>query len=204
MTDLSINKLRNRLQLDLPGKQAQQKMAPTLRFQGENYPDPALSKPSAVLILLYPDNNEWYTIFIERTSYGLHGGQISLPGGKKEKNDPDLRATALREANEEIGVESSKIELIGELTPLHVPHSQFWITPVVGFLKEVPILKRDVREVRSIIQLSLGDLFEKKNKGMDTIIRAGNEIQAPYYQANGHIVWGATAMIMSELEALII
>jgi 8-oxo-dGTP pyrophosphatase MutT (NUDIX family) len=203
MTNLSIDKLRIRLQSGLPGREAQGIMAPTIRFQGEKFPDPVLSKPSGVLIILYPNNKEWYTVFIERTSFGLHGGQISLPGGKMEEYDFDLKATALREASEEVGVDKSKIEVLGELTPLHVPHSNFRITPVVGYLDEVPLLKRNVREVKSIIQLSLTDFFDKNRKGIEIFNKAGNKIYAPYYKANGHIVWGATAMIMSELEVLV-
>ncbi len=203
MTERFIKELEIKLKGNLPGKEAQEIMAPTVRFQGNKFPNPDLSKPSGVLILLFPSVGDWSTVFIKRTSFGLHGGQISLPGGKMEDNDIDIKATALREAMEEIGSDPFKIKVIGQLTPLHVPHSNFRITPFVGFLEEVPVLQQNEREVQAIIRIRLTELFDMKNRGIKTFNRSGNTIQAPYYNAKGHVVWGATAMIISEFEALV-
>ncbi len=202
MTERLIEKLVTKINGVLPGKKAQEIMAPNIRYVGDKYPDRSNSTPSGVLILLYPNNGEWYTVFIERTTFGPHGGQISLPGGKKEDYDSDITVTALREAEEEIGINQTKIHVIGELTTLYVPHSNFSITPVVGFQNEIPVLKQNDLEVQSIINISFKELFDIKNKGIKTFNRGSNIIQAPCYNAHGHVVWGATAMIMSEFEVL--
>ena len=203
MTSSLIDKLEVSLNGNLPGSEAQELMAPVIRFTGKNYPDRNKSKSSGVLILVYPFEEEWYTVFIERTVFGPHGGQISLPGGKMEQQDSDIHATALRETSEEIGVDQSNIKVLGQLTSLYVPHSNFMITPVVGFHKDVPTLSQNDNEVQSIICIGLNELFDEKNRGCKTMNRGEHTIHAPYYNANGHIIWGATAMIMSEFEVLI-
>ena len=203
MTKDEITLLTDRLKSGLPGKVAQEIMAPSLRLPPDEHPDYSLSLPSGVLILLFPSDGDLETVFIQRTSFGLHGGQISLPGGKKEEQDVDITETALREATEEIGVDRNKIMVIGRLTPLYVPHSNFCITPVVGFQEGVPVFKINEGEVQSVIRVKLKDLFDQKNRAIQSFSRAGYSIEAPCYMANGHIVWGATAMIMSEFESLV-
>ncbi len=203
MTDTFISKVQKRIHMSLPGKAAQELMAPTVRFTGLKYPDPANSKRSGVLLLLYPDITGWSTVFIERTVYGPHGGQISLPGGKMEADDRDIQATALRETKEEIGVSPEQIEVLGELTSLYVPNSNFLVSPFVGFINEVPEMVKDDKEVASIIKIDVRELFDAKNKGTKSFSRSGYDIQAPYYRAREYIIWGATAMIMSEFENLL-
>ena len=204
MTDQFIYILSERLKGRLPGIKAQELMAPNVRFNGHQFPDPSNSKASGVLILLFPDpENEWNTIFIERTPYGPHGGQISLPGGKMEDTDANLGETALREANEEIGAKREKINILGELTPLYVPHSNFKISPFVGYTERKPDLVKNDSEVNSIIIVSLNDLFDEDNKGVRTFYRSGFNVEAPVYLTRGHTIWGATAMIISEFEALV-
>jgi len=203
MTKDKINLLIDRLKEGLPGKAAQEIMAPSLRLPPGQHPDYSLSQASGVLILLFYSDGDLETVFIQRTSFGLHGGQISLPGGKKEEQDFDITETALREASEEIGVDRSKIVVIGRLTPLYVPHSNFCITPVVGFQEEVPEFKINEAEVQSVIRVKLKDLFDQQNRAVQNFLRTGYSIEAPCYKANGHIIWGATAMIMSEFESLV-
>jgi len=203
MTERLIDRLKSKLGGVLPGKEAQEIMAPEVRFTGKKFPDPSLSKSSGVLLMLYPNKGEWTTVFIERTEFGPHGGQISLPGGKMEEHDKDIRSTALREAKEEIGVDQKKIKVIGQLSTLYVPHSNFDINPVVGYQEEIPEFNQDDKEVKTIISISLNELFDKKNRGIKTFINGGNAFHAPYYNACGHVVWGATAMIMSEFEVLL-
>lgn len=188
----------------LPGEEAQLLMSPSVRVSGHIFPEPSHSRSSGVMVLLYPNSGDWSTVFIERTLYGPHGGQISLPGGKREKWDADISATALRETMEEIGVDQSDISVIGGLTPLYVPHSNFRIYPFVGFIEREPNMVKNDLEVKSIVRVGIGELFDKKNKGITNFYRSGFNINAPYYNANGHLIWGATAMIMSEFEAIII
>ena len=199
-----ITKIEKSLSGQLPGRKAQELMAPDVRFAGHKFPDHSNSTPSGVLILIFPgQDSEWTTIFIERTPYGPHGGQISLPGGKREKEDISLAYTALRETGEEIGIMPGHIHILGELTPLYVPHSNFRISPFVGSLETEPELVREKTEVKSIIKVKLKDLFNPKNKGYNTFYTSGFGIKAPVYKVKGHLIWGATAMIISEFEAII-
>jgi 8-oxo-dGTP pyrophosphatase MutT (NUDIX family) len=152
---------------------------------------------------LFPANAGISTVFILRTPGGPHGGQISLPGGKQEHSDKDLRETARRETHEEIGVEPDLIKEIGVLTPLYVPHSNFIIQPVIGYVGFQPVFIPDRKEVSGVIVVPLKQLFDPGNRKTMTIHRSGAEITAPYYEASGHRIWGATAMIMSEFEKVI-
>ena len=154
-------------------------------------------------MLLFPGMTGLSTVFIERSSWGPHGGQISFPGGKREDQDPNIIFTALRETSEEIGIETSGIETIGLLTTLFVPHSNYLIQPVIGYLSTQPVFKPDLHEVESVVVVSLSELFDPANRKTMTIRRPDTDIIAPYYEACGHHVWGATAMIISELEVIL-
>lgn len=203
MTDIRIEDLRTALLRPLPGRPAQELMAPSLRPEGKTTYDGFQLRASGVLILLFPGMKGLSTVFIERSQWGPHGGQISLPGGKKEEQDPDIVYTALRETSEEIGIAASGIEIIGLLTTLFVPHSNYLIHPVIGYLSFQPVFKPDLHEVESIILVGLPELFDPVNRKTMIIRRPGADITAPYYDAGGHNVWGATAMIISELEVIL-
>jgi 8-oxo-dGTP pyrophosphatase MutT (NUDIX family) len=203
MIDCQIDTLRKGLDKPLPGRAAQELMAPSLRPAGKFSPDHSEPRPSGVLILVFPGMKGLSTVFIERSQWGPHGGQISLPGGKKEDQDPDIIFTALREAYEEIGIVPSGVETIGLLSTLYVPHSNYLIQPVVGYLTSQPVFMPDLHEVDSIVIVGLSDLFDPMNRKTMVIRRPGTDITAPYYDADGHHVWGATAMIMSELEVIL-
>ncbi|MFO7617903.1 MAG: CoA pyrophosphatase [Bacteroidales bacterium] len=198
-----IANLKQALEGKLPGREAQIRMSPTLRPAGQIQFDGSAFKPSGVLILLFPGPEGLSTIFIERSSNGPHGGQVSLPGGKQENGDPDLVHTALREAEEEIGVEGGNLEIIGNLTPLYVPHSNYCIQPVVAWSPVEPQLRINRDEVEEPVIVSLDQLFRTENRKTMTFNHNGTVITAPYYDASGHCVWGATAMIISELEELV-
>ena len=195
--------LAQRLADGLPGPPAQQKMAPSVRFDGRQWPDESLSKESSVLIPLFRMDNGWSTLLIERTSLGPHGGQISFPGGKRDPGDENLMMTALREAEEEVGLPPSKVKIVGQLTRLYVPNSNFWIYPFIGLVDDFPDLKPNPEEVACLLQVRIDSLFDPCNKKSKEITRNGTRILAPYYDVRGHFVWGATAMILSELETLI-
>ncbi|HBB90591.1 MAG: hypothetical protein A2X22_01305 [Bacteroidetes bacterium GWF2_49_14] len=203
MTDIRIEDLRTALLRPLPGRSAQELMAPSLRPAGKTTYDGSEPRASGVMILLFPGIKGLSTVFIERSQWGPHGGQISLPGGKKEEQDPDIVYTALRETSEEIGLVTSGVETIGLLTTLFVPHSNYLIQPVVGYLSTQPAFKPDLHEVESIVVVGLPELFDPVNRKIMTIRRPGDDITAPYYDAGGHYVWGATAMIISELEVIL-
>ena len=209
MTKKFISNLKEQLNSHpLPGENAQFLMAPITRQkikQQQQQLDTFLPRKSAVLILLYPTENSINTILIQRPVYdGVHSGQIAFPGGKFEENDLSLENTALREANEEIGINTHNIQLIGSLTDLYISPSNFLVKPFVGFVEELSELKADSYEVNQIIHYDLFSLNNERIKGIKTIEHSnGFKIKTPYYEVEGFTVWGATAMMISELNAVV-
>jgi len=199
-----INSLRINLNKELPGFAAQNRMAPSLRggFPFRSNPD-MNTKHSAVLICIYPYQSQPTIILIKRSTYnGAHSGQISFPGGKQEDTDETIVHTALREAQEEVGVVPSDIEILGELSPLYIPVSNLLVIPVVGILAAPPCLHLNLQEVEYTISVSLQHLKNPQNQSVKTIGVQGMPISAPYYAVGKEVVWGATAMIISELTEL--
>ena len=204
--ELFGKRFAEQLRLPLPGVKAQKIMAPrpinTKRFQ-EDFENPA--RLSAVMILLYPSNSDIFISLMKRPKYsGVHSGQISFPGGKHEKYDKDLIETALRETEEEIGVDRLNINIIGELTDLFIIVSNFKVRPVIGLIDHKPEFIPDPYEVEGVLNVSLNSLSDPKNQGIETMsFRNDIVINSPYYNVHGNIVWGATAMIISELLAIV-
>mgnify|MGYP003981625205 CR=1 FL=1 len=203
MIDELYDRLVGRLKQKLPGYSAQRKMSPSIRNGGEDYPDPKFSQASSVLILVFPKGNQVCTVLIERTAIGPHASQISLPGGKRDKDDPSDGYTALRETWEEVGVKPENIEIIGNLSPLYVPHSNFGIHPYIAFTTNEPDFIPNPDEVASILIVSIEQLFSSTTKRNRIISDGSMNINAPYYDVEGHMVWGATAMILSEFETIL-
>jgi hypothetical protein len=149
--------------------------------------------------MLYPYQGELFIPLILRPDYdGVHGGQVALPGGGRERFDRSLVQTALREAQEEIGIKASDVRVLGQLTQLYIPPSNFLVQPVVGYLPYRPDFFPDSREVADIIEISLSLLADQGIIGTKEMLVRNVLIQAPYYGVNTHTVWGATAMIVSE------
>ncbi|MCK4661870.1 MAG: CoA pyrophosphatase [Bacteroidales bacterium] len=197
-----IKKLEKSLKQELPGEKAQYKMAPLFRDKFPESFDKA--KLSSVLILLFPDNGKLNLILIKRPEYkGYHSGQISFPGGKFEKSDNNLINTALREAYEEIGINSEKIKIIGTISNLFIPVSNMMVLPVVGYTTETPELFPNKNEVETILKVKLDDLMNHLNQSFFNINFNAHNIKAPCYKVNGHNIWGATAMILSEFLEII-
>lgn len=201
-----VNFLQRRLAEDLPGQSAHLKMAPQpvdmRRFQPKI---PSNHRKGAVLVLLYPHEEGVMFPLIKRPVYqGVHSGQIALPGGKMDKTDADLFQTALREAEEEVAVESGKVKLLGKLSDLYIPTSNFLVTPILGSIAEVPKFIPEEREVDAILPTGLNLLLEPDRRKR-TILNLGNKfhLDTPYFDLHGEIVWGATAMILSELSHLL-
>lgn len=182
-------------------------MAPALR--NVRLPDESVlreAKQSGVLILFYPHENSPHIVFMLRPSYsGPHSGQISFPGGRQEKEDDDLRMTALREAQEEVGVNPSQVNILGNISPLYIPPSDFYVEPVVGYTLERPDFQADPVEVEKIIELPIEYLLDKNNRQTREIeLRStGRKITTPCYVVGDHIIWGATAMMLSELLTIV-
>ncbi|HEX2968428.1 MAG TPA: CoA pyrophosphatase [Bacteroidales bacterium] len=199
------NNLKNAIKKGLPGTEVQWMMASSDRMLKDfpKVPGPD-AKQAGVLILLWPEDHSIQTVFMQRPDYvGIHGGQISFPGGKKEPGDKNLIATALREAEEETGIGTEGIEIAGMLTPLFIPVSNMIVSATVGFLKEVPVFSPDPQEVDHLIIANL-DIFLKpgiiKTKPME--IR-GERYDVRYFGYKDYVIWGATAMMLNELLEII-
>lgn len=195
--------LQGRLQHSLPGYEAQKKMMNINRPHVSATPETA--RQSGVMLLLYPEGNEVKLVLIERTEDGgVHGGQIAFPGGRREDTDADIIATALREANEEVNLDAASVKVLGQLSPLYIPVSNFEVHPVVVVCDHLPELRASEAEVARILHLSLQSIFSNKDdvevhpSGMP-----GMTIRTIAYMMNDtKFVWGATAMILSELESI--
>ncbi|MBK9732445.1 MAG: CoA pyrophosphatase [Chitinophagaceae bacterium] len=203
-----IKKLQQQLSQPLPGETAQFKMAPGRRITMEEYDQLANKnpRPSAVLICLFPYQENIYTLLMLRPEeQGAHSGQVSFPGGRFETADNDLQTTALREAQEETGMDQRKVEILGALTRLFIPVSNSMVQPYLGYLNEKPLLKKNDAEVKEIIETDIRLIMNPSLKE-NAIFKGINnfQIEAPYYNIQGHKVWGATAMMLSELEALLV
>jgi 8-oxo-dGTP pyrophosphatase MutT (NUDIX family) len=201
-----IEQLKVKLNEPLPGQEAQFLMVPgeiaQLKKSYTSYltQDP---KKSAVLILLYPLENGISTVLIERAVYvGVHSGQIAFPGGKAEETDPDLKYTALRETYEEIGIPIEKVEVLGNLTDVYINPSNYLVTPFIGYYSGSPDFILNEREVQKIITIDILDPVSLVKSEKKITHSNGLSIHTPFYNVNGFTIWGATAMIMSELIAL--
>jgi 8-oxo-dGTP pyrophosphatase MutT (NUDIX family) len=200
-----IKRIQEQLQLPLPGLEAQELMAGRALSMPVNVPGDA--RISAVLCLLYPVQYELNVLLIKRMADSTaHSGQVSFPGGSREATDKDLITTALREANEEVGIDASEISILGALTPLYIPVSNFMVHPFIGYTGNRPSVNPSKREVAHIIEVPLEKLFHHTTKttadvtspARPGIIRRVNA----YVLDDGTVIWGATAMILSELEVL--
>ncbi|OFY91567.1 MAG: hypothetical protein A2266_02475 [Bacteroidetes bacterium RIFOXYA12_FULL_40_10] len=193
----------------LPGKEAHLKMAPSPRVITlvQELAPPAQARESAVLVLLTPPKLagreqllDWELLLIRRNTYdGVHSGQIAFPGGKRDSEDPDLIATACREAFEELGITRDSFTIIGELSKLYVPPSNFTIYPVLAISTEPICYKPDPREVAEYLTVPLNRFNPAYSKICRVQAGSYEWVEAPGFVIGEHTVWGATAMIISEL-----
>jgi 8-oxo-dGTP pyrophosphatase MutT (NUDIX family) len=189
---------------ELPASEAHFKMAPLERIDSYKNIDIQSKNPkiAAVMMLFYPKHGKTHLVLIVRNSYtGVHSAQIAFPGGKYETEDPDFRSTALRETHEEIGIHPDNVEVLMPFTQLYIPPSNFIVYPFLGICREEVTFVPDANEVASIIELPLTDFLSD-----DLVVSveigtsyAENTIM-PAFKIKEHIVWGATAMMLSELK----
>ena len=195
--------LRHRLRQGLPGEEVQYAMAPLgRREQAQEYLKNRPRK-AGVLVLLYPDAEPCF-VLTQRHSYkGVHSDQVSLPGGSWEPGDIDLTATAIREAREEVNIDPSRLEVLGHLTELYIPPSNYLIYPVVAVTAQKPEFVPEEAEVKEILEVPLSTLLHADAvKSAPMRLSAGKFVDVPYFDLLGRKVWGATAMVLSELKVL--
>lgn len=196
--------LVHRFTQPLPGQAAQVRMMP---FGGQKrFPIPEKSRKSSVLLLLFPEAGQCSLIAIKRSlDGGVHSGQIAFPGGKIEPSDASPEAAALREANEEINLSAQDVQILGRLSSLYIPASGFEVFPIVAFSPVYPPgLRPSEAEVAEILTLSLPAIISQKTSAhVRPSSRPDLLVEVPgYLLSEHHFLWGASAMILSELEAL--
>lgn len=198
----NVPKIQN---VSLPATESHLKMAPMDRIKMLELWDYSKLKPkkAGVLSLLYPKQSETYLVLIIRTARGIHSSQVAFPGGKYEKEDIILSNTAKREAFEEIGVNQDKINIIKDLSEIYVPPSNFLVYPFLGYLTNEPRFIPSPDEVAQIIEIPLADFLTLKTTNYNIKASYSNFAGVPAYSINGNIVWGATAMILSELKDIL-
>lgn len=199
--DPLIKHLFERLKRPLPGRNAQLKMAHVTRSRYISAP--AHARQAGVFATLFPKDDEWHLVLIERNpnDNDRHGGQISFPGGKAEPEDDSMLDTALRETEEEVGIERGSIQVLGRLSELYIPVSNFQVHPFVGFLDYQPDYRIQASEVKKVIEVPVSHFHQDATKGT-TDIRINQHLSlknVPYYKVDDKILWGATAMMVSEL-----
>ncbi|MBZ9778761.1 CoA pyrophosphatase [Psychroflexus sp. CAK8W] len=202
LTDL-VSKLKK---IELPGESFHYDLAPLsrrdeLKHLNLNGKDPNYA---GVLSLLYPKDGKAYMAFILRKTYkGVHSNQIGFPGGRVEDVDKNLMETALRETEEEIGVSANSIQIIKPLTELYIPPSNFLVHPFLSIIDFEPIFVLQQSEVENLIELPLSLCLDKANFKKEIIDASyAKNVEVPAYNFDGHVVWGATAMILSEIREL--
>ena len=193
---------------DLLGDSAHRIMSPPFRehLARQMKEKAEQAKKAAVMALFYPDHfNETTLVLILRNSYpGVHSAQVGFPGGKIESFDPSYQAAALRETEEEIGVNSRRIQVIKAMSPLYIPPSNFMVYPFLGILEHNPDFVRDVNEVQDIIEVKLATFLDKESVIVTKVTTSYNvDVEVPAFLLNGHVVWGATAMMLSEIKEVL-
>ncbi len=178
-------------------------MAPAYRLEPEFSEAEGPWREAAVLILLYGDGEAVrFPLMLRPSGDGVHAGQVSLPGGSREA-DESLPACALREAREELGIDPSSVRLVRALSPLAVPPSRFVVHPFIGATAERPSFSPAPAEVAGLFEASLEELVATASRCEDETAFAGRLWRVPFFRLAGLRVWGATAMILAELEAML-
>ena len=201
----SISKIKN---IPLPAEASQFKMVPPFRHELLKQQKEAIkkAKQAGVLALFYPnDNNETTFVLILRKVYkGAHSGQVAFPGGKLEPSDESLEEAAVRETFEEVGVPMSDIIVMRNLTEVYIPPSNFYVHPFLGITSKKPNFVKQDDEVEAIIEIKLKHFLNEDSVILKSVKTSYSlEVEVPAFSLGGHVVWGATAMMLSEIKDLL-
>ncbi|GAA4080972.1 CoA pyrophosphatase [Flavobacterium cheonanense] len=202
--NLFFNAITNVLKVELPSISSHVKMAPLerVKMMEENSYDLSSVRKAAVMMLFYPKNEVTHLVLIVRNSYpGVHSSQIAFPGGKVEEIDFDLKQTALRETHEEIGIHPNDIHVIRDFSSIYIPPSNFLVYPFLGISQVELTFTLQEEEVAGIIELPLSALLDDTIMSIKNLETSYSKlIEVPVFQIEEHTVWGATAMMLSELK----
>lgn len=192
--------LKTILSGELPGNKAHQKLLPPGRILRVPETDRNLVTQSSVLVLLFPENGKLFTCLTKRPStMKNHPGQISFPGGKVEQEDESAERTALREAQEEVGIRPSQIEILGKLSDFYLEVSRFTIQPFLAWCDSQPFFEANNNEVDELILFPISDFVVDEQIRETQLQTVTGMLRIKYFPYEGHVVWGATAMILAEL-----
>ncbi len=194
--------------MELPGEAVQFKMAPVDRLHELRQEANHITKArrAGVMALFYPNQNyQTNLVLILRKTYkGVHSAQVGFPGGKIEKIDRSIKDAALRETEEEVGIHRDDIDVIKKLTQIYIPPSNFFVQPFLGVVSKTPKFVLEEREVEALIEVDLNN-FMDENCITTRILSTSyaTHLEVPAFYLNGHIVWGATAMMLNEVRELL-
>jgi 8-oxo-dGTP pyrophosphatase MutT (NUDIX family) len=201
MTPISLQHVRAGLALtDFDVRAAQRRMAPQSRPLQRSESQSGTPRQASVLMLLFPVEGELTLVLTQRTAnpHDIHSGQISLPGGAQENSETPVQ-TALREAREEVGVDGP-VQIVGTLSSVYIPRSNFEVHPVVGYVSVHPAWKREESEIAEVLECPLAWLLDDRRKVVEDWNLEGFTRRVPWYNIHERKVWGATAIILSEFE----
>lgn len=200
---LFVDALQQRLRQPLPGAVPMRAWAPRLAYGRHFVPPPGDARQSAVAILLYQRAGEWFVpLTLRPATLTHHAGQVSLPGGSLEAGETP-EAAAWRELQEELGIAPAQVTTIGRLTPIYIFASNFYVTPCVAVASQLPSFLPSADEVEAVLEAPLSTLPRGAPEEYQTIERGGLRFEAPCWQVGAQRVWGASAMILAELAALV-
>ncbi|GAA4321757.1 CoA pyrophosphatase [Pontixanthobacter gangjinensis] len=203
------NRISKLKKMQLPGEAAHRKLAPLIRINELDNIDMSKRNPheAGVMAVFYPDEmrDTRLVLILRKTYNGVHSNQVGFPGGRVELEDEDLEQTALRETEEEVGIYRHDIEVVKKLSRLYIPPSNFWVQPYLGIMHTTPVLKAQESEVEQILEVRLSEFLNDDNLITENLSTSyANNIEVPAYRLNGHVVWGATGMMLSEIRELLL
>ena len=201
----SLSKIKN---IELPAEDSHFKMVPPFRRQLLKQQEKAIkqAKHAGVLALFYPDINQKtnFVLILRKTYKGVHSAQVGFPGGKLEKEDESLEFTAIRETYEEVGVPTHHIKIVKTLSQVYIPPSNFYVQPFIGFTNKTPQFIKQEEEVEDILEIALDHFLDEETLITKKVLTSYSvEVEVPAFNLNGHVVWGATAMMLSEIKDLL-
>ena len=201
----SLSKIKN---IPLPAETSHFKMVPPFRQKLLKQQQEAIkrAKHAGVLALFYPDNNQQtkFVLILRKTYKGVHSAQVAFPGGKLETQDHSLQEAALRETFEEVGVPAHTIQVVRKVSQVYIPPSNFYVQPFVGITKSTPRFIKQDDEVEAIIEVNLLDFLDDESLVVKKVATSYSvEVEVPAFKLNDHVVWGATAMMLSEIKDLL-